>query len=135
MKNAEQSVRNIITGHRRKYSVLMPTTGPNRSFAFRAIFTGTKQFLIFILPKHSQSSRPMSNEYIPRATADKLAEHHPKGTRHQAALDIAVSLIGNGLPAAGVFATLRSKFEEDVTDKELHDVVHWASNQGIPLIE
>jgi len=72
----------------------------------------------------------MNGEYIPQATAEKLATPIQKGGRHKAAMDIAFSLIGNGMPEVAVFATLRAKFEADVTDKELNDVVSWAKNQN-----
>ena len=70
-------------------------------------------------------------DQIPPATAEKLAANWPKGTRHQAAKTIAIPLIGNGMPPQAVFATLRAKFESDVTDKELQDIVDWASRQVI----
>lgn len=63
---------------------------------------------------------------IPPKTADKLNASHPPGSRHKAALDIAISLIGQGFPPTAVFQTLRSKFDQEKTDKELHDVVQWA---------
>lgn len=64
---------------------------------------------------------------IPPATAAKLATPYPEGTRHQAALEIAIPLLGSGLPPAAVFATLRSKFPADVSDRELQDVVSWSA--------
>ncbi len=70
------------------------------------------------------------NDLIPPATAAKLAEHTPKGERHKAAMDIALSLIGNGLPEQAVFATLRSKFDEGKSDAELWKVVRWASDKN-----
>lgn len=68
--------------------------------------------------------------YIPAATADKLNGEFPKGTRHKAALEIAIPLIGNGLSPNAVYQTLRDKFPTDVTDKELEDVVRWAVNKN-----
>lgn len=65
---------------------------------------------------------------IPPATAEKLATEFPKGTRHKAKIDIAISLIGNGLPASAVIATLRQKFPE-ATEKEIVDVVRWSEKQ------
>lgn len=63
---------------------------------------------------------------IPPATAQKLATVHPVGTRHKAAMDIAISLIGNGLSANATYLELREKFPPDVTDKELRDIVAYA---------
>ena len=67
--------------------------------------------------------------YIPAATADKLAGQFPKGTRHQAKIDIAIPLIGNGLPPSAVAATLRDKFPE-ASQKEIDDVVQWAADKN-----
>lgn len=64
--------------------------------------------------------------FIPQKTADLMAEHHPEGTRHHAAMQIAIPLVGNGLDPNAVFAQLRSKFPADVSDKELHDIVAYA---------
>lgn len=73
-------------------------------------------------PRHHQAMR--LTDPIPPATADKLATEFPKGTRHKAKLDIAVPLIGNGLPASAVIATLREKFPE-ASESEITDVVDW----------
>lgn len=67
--------------------------------------------------------------YIPAATAHKLAGTFPKGTRHQAKIDIAIPLIGNGLPPSAVAATLREKFPE-AAQKEIDDVVQWAVDKN-----
>lgn len=64
--------------------------------------------------------------YIPAETAKKLNGEFPKGTRHQAALEIAIPLIGNGLSPNATYQTLRDKFPADVTDDELQKVVRWA---------
>lgn len=68
----------------------------------------------------------MSAPFIPPKTADKMNGEHPKGTRHQAAIEIAIPLIGNGLSPSAVFSELRARFDADVTDKELEDIVVWA---------
>lgn len=70
-----------------------------------------------------------ASEYIPPATIQKLAEDHPHGTRHKAAMDIAIPLIGQGLPGSAVFATLRSKFPSDMPDSELEKIVRWAESK------
>lgn len=70
----------------------------------------------------------MSEVFIPAATAAKLAEFHPVGTRHHAAMSIAISLVGNGLPPAAVFATLREKFPPPCPDSELQGIVNYAVN-------
>jgi len=66
------------------------------------------------------------NGYIPQATTDKLAQDHPEGTRHQAKIDIALPLLGNGLPESAVEATLREKFPA-ASAQEITSVVRWCS--------
>lgn len=66
-----------------------------------------------------------NDQYIPAATIEKLNGHHVPGTRHQAAIDIALPLIGNGMGPEAVFGILRGKFESDVSDNELAGVVNW----------
>lgn len=61
--------------------------------------------------------------YIPKATAAKLEEKTPKGYRHETALKIAVSMIGEGWAEGRVFSELRAKFEPDVTDNEIAGVI------------
>jgi archaellum biogenesis ATPase FlaH len=72
----------------------------------------------------------MSDLFIPAKTAEKLHMEHPKGTRHKAMLDIAISLIGNGLSETAVFTQLRNQFGgTDISDLEIGNVVSWASNK------
>jgi KaiC/GvpD/RAD55 family RecA-like ATPase len=73
----------------------------------------------------------MSTEaYIPRKTIDELSASHQEGSRHAAMIKIAMSLIGNGLPDEAVFATLRSKFPPEKTDKEIRDVIRWCGQKN-----
>jgi len=67
--------------------------------------------------------------YIPAATAEKLNTEFPKGTRHQAKIDIAMSLLGNGMPETAVFAVLRSQFP-NAPDSEINGVIDWAKKQN-----
>lgn len=71
----------------------------------------------------------MNDTFIPPATREKLDTVYPVGTRHKVALDLAISLLGNGISSQAVFAQLRSKFESDVSDKELQDIVCWAEGK------
>lgn len=68
--------------------------------------------------------------FIPAKTAAKLSEIQTPGSRHHAALQIAMSLLGNGIAPAAVFAQLRAKFDEQKTDKELHDIIAWAESRN-----
>lgn len=71
----------------------------------------------------------MNAPRIPPKTAEKLATPFPKGTRHQAKIDIALPLLGSGLPPSAVVTTLKDKFPE-ASEKEINDVVHWCSNKA-----
>ncbi len=64
--------------------------------------------------------------YLPPKTAAKLAEHHPEGTRHEAAKEISYSMIGNGWSETCVLQTLKDKFS-DVGEKELAALVRGAA--------
>jgi hypothetical protein len=66
---------------------------------------------------------------IPPATAAELANPAAPGGRHHQAVKIACSLIGNGLSGAAVFAELRTKYDDEVSDDELHGIVEWAEEQ------
>lgn len=65
--------------------------------------------------------------FIPPKTQDLLHSVIPKGQRHEAAKAIAISLIGQGLSPNSVYSQLRDKFPPDVTDKELLDLVNFAT--------
>lgn len=66
---------------------------------------------------------------IPRATQEKLATDHPDGTKHKAKIDIALPLLGEGLPAEAVVMTLREKFPK-ATEAEIRGVVNWCQNKN-----
>ena len=67
-----------------------------------------------------------TNSRIPPLTQDKLREAHPEGTRHQAKIDIAMGLVGNGIPPEAVAVTLRQKFP-NATDREIDGVIEWVT--------
>ena len=71
----------------------------------------------------------MSAPFIPAATAQKLTSDIPKGERHKAKMDIAISLVGNGISPNAVAQTLRDKFPE-ASDSEINSVVQWAVNKN-----
>lgn len=66
---------------------------------------------------------------IPPKTAQKLIESHPEGTRHQAKLEIALSLLGNGLPASAVAQTLAERFP-NASRGEIEGVVNWCQSKN-----
>lgn len=63
---------------------------------------------------------------LPPRTIQKLASDHPEGTRHQAKLEIALELLGNGIPQNAVFQTLREKFP-NASAGEINGVVNWCA--------
>lgn len=74
----------------------------------------------------------MADLYIPRKTEEALSTPYAPGTRHKAAIDIALPLIGNGMAAESVFQTLQTKFHPGLSEKELRDIVNWAQTRGQP---
>lgn len=71
----------------------------------------------------------MSAPFIPPATAEKLAASHPEGTRHKAKLDIALALIGNGIPPEAVSVILRDKFPQ-AGEREIRGLVQWCVDRN-----
>lgn len=68
--------------------------------------------------------------FIPPKTAAKIAAPALPGTRHKAALEIAIPLIGQGFSPNAVYQQLRDKFPADVTDTELQNVVRFAVDKN-----
>ena len=68
---------------------------------------------------------------VPPLTQEKLRTDHPEGTRHKAKLDLALSLIGNGLSPDDVASLLRVHFPA-AAEREIEGVVEWvlARNPG-----
>jgi archaellum biogenesis ATPase FlaH len=67
--------------------------------------------------------------FIPPKTAEKLNGTIPKGQRHQAKIDIALPLLGNGIPPIAVAQTLREKFPEAGLS-EIDGVVRWCMERN-----
>src|SRR4029077_7837922 len=62
---------------------------------------------------------------LPPGTQAKLGADHPEGTRHQAKLELAMELLGNGIPEVAVEATFSEKFP-DAHPREIRDSTPWA---------
>jgi hypothetical protein len=62
---------------------------------------------------------------LPAGTVAKLIASHPEGTRHQAKLELAMEMLGNGLTESAVEVTLLEKFPE-ASPKEIAGVIGWA---------
>lgn len=73
----------------------------------------------------------MNEPKIPRKTVEKMASSFPKGTRHQAKIDIALPLLGSGLTPGAVLAQLQQQFPE-ASDKEIEDVIRWCAERAVP---
>lgn len=71
-----------------------------------------------------------STPYIPAKTRGELTSPAPVGQRHEQAKRIACSLVGQGLSADTVFAQCRAMYGPDVTDREIVDVIRWASGRN-----
>jgi KaiC/GvpD/RAD55 family RecA-like ATPase len=68
---------------------------------------------------------------LPQKTVEKLNSAHPFGTRHQAKMDIALSMFSDGLPIVAVIETLRQQFPQ-AAQKEIDGVAIWAQDHAIP---
>ena len=62
---------------------------------------------------------------LPAGTIAKLAASHPEGTRHQAKVELAMEMLGNGLSENAVEVTLLEKFPS-AAPKEILNVLRWA---------
>jgi hypothetical protein len=62
---------------------------------------------------------------LPAGTIAKLAASHPEGTRHQAKVELAMEMLGNGIPEGAVEMTLLEKFPA-AAPKEILNVIRWA---------
>ncbi len=66
---------------------------------------------------------------IPPKTAEKLQAPPINGQRHKEAVELSLSLLGEGLSPNAVYQQLRDRFPFDVTDRELENVVRWAEDR------
>lgn len=73
----------------------------------------------------------MSSIRVPPSTFREIVDPASPGYRHSQAVKIAVSLIGQGLSPEAAFAQLRSMYSEDMTDRELEDIVRWAAERNL----
>jgi hypothetical protein len=62
---------------------------------------------------------------LPAGTISKLAASHPEGTRHQAKVELAMEMLGNGISENAVEMTLLEKFPA-AAPKEILNVIRWA---------
>jgi len=69
----------------------------------------------------------MNLPFIPRRTRAEIQNPAPPGQRHEQAIGIAISLLGQGLSPDAVFSQLRGMYARDVSDREIRNVIAWAS--------
>jgi hypothetical protein len=69
--------------------------------------------------------------FIPPRTREEIQNPAQPGQRHEQAVKIAVSLLGQRLSADAVAAQLRSMYDDDFSDREIIEIVEWAV--GKPL--
>jgi hypothetical protein len=64
--------------------------------------------------------------FIPPRTRAELSLPAPRGQRHEQMKTVVLPLLGAGLVPEAVFAQLRSRYESDVTDREIRNLIEWA---------
>lgn len=68
--------------------------------------------------------------WIPPKTRERLEAPAVPGTRHHEMNKIACSLVGQGFAPEAIFAQLRAKYPQDVSDREIEGVIRWACDKG-----
>jgi hypothetical protein len=68
--------------------------------------------------------------YTPAKTRHELASPAPVGQRHEQIKKIVIPLIANGFNPDAVFTQVRSLYDHTVNDREIADVIRWASGKN-----
>ena len=68
--------------------------------------------------------------YIPRKTRLELAAPAPEGQRHAQIVKVVSPLVGQGLNPDAVFQQVRGMYDHTVNDREIADVIRWASGKN-----
>jgi hypothetical protein len=72
----------------------------------------------------------MNDPYIPPATRRELGAPAKPGGRHKQMIKVASSLTGQRFSPEAIFAQLRGMNGPDVNDREIADVIRWASGKN-----
>jgi hypothetical protein len=64
--------------------------------------------------------------FIPPRTRTELSSPAPQGQRHEQMKKIVLPLLGAGLTSDAVFVQLRAMYDDDVTDREIRDLIKWS---------
>src|SRR5437016_14471549 len=67
---------------------------------------------------------------IPARTQAELASPAPRGQRHEQMKKVVLPLLAAGLTRDAVFVQLRGTYEPDVTDREIRDLIEWATSKN-----
>jgi hypothetical protein len=67
---------------------------------------------------------------IPKRTLMELAAPVGKGERHFQIKRIAIPMLADGFSPERVFALLRERYDSDLPDQEISDIIQWAISQG-----
>jgi hypothetical protein len=65
--------------------------------------------------------------FIPRRAFAEIQNPVPPGRRHHQSLKLALSLLGQGFAPNAVFSQLRGMHGRDFPDREIRDIIDWAS--------
>jgi hypothetical protein len=65
--------------------------------------------------------------FVPPRTRAELSSPAPPGGRHGQMLKLVLPLLGAGLSGEAVFVQLRSMYDRSVSDREIRNLIEWAS--------
>jgi hypothetical protein len=68
--------------------------------------------------------------FIPPRTRAEIASPAPRGQRHEQMKKVILPLLGSGLTPEAVFVQLRAMYDLDVSDREIRDMILWASQKN-----
>src|SRR6266699_4410725 len=67
---------------------------------------------------------------IPPRTRAELQTPAPPGCRHEQMKKLVLPLLGLGLTEEAVFVQLRAMYDQDVSDREIRDLITWAASKN-----
>jgi hypothetical protein len=72
----------------------------------------------------------MKGSFIPPRTRAKLRSPAPQGHRHEQIKNLVLPLLGAGLTAEAVFVQMREMYDQDVSDREIRDLIAWGASKS-----
>lgn len=79
--------------------------------------------------ERNATSRCWRTLRLPAKTQFELDHPAPAGERHEQIKRIVCSLTALGFSTAEIFSTVRSRYAADVEDREIYDLIFWASTK------